>query len=68
MVTHESFDLRNLPPGALNAKFLKPDVIVVIERALNNVGPFGEVQLVIEKGNLRYIRTIKSEPVEHAKI
>ena len=67
MVTHESCDPQNLPYGSLDVKFLKPNVIAAIERALNDVGSFGEVQLVIEKGHLRYIRTIKSEPVDHSK-
>jgi hypothetical protein len=48
-------------------KFLRPEVIAVIEEALNKVGPFGEVHLIIERGHLRFIRTIKSEAVDRAR-
>jgi hypothetical protein len=32
-----------------------------VEQALKNVGAFGEVHLVVERGRLRFIRTVKSE-------
>ena len=34
-----------------------------IEEALKKVGAFGEVQLVVEKGRIRFVRTLKSEPM-----
>lgn len=48
-------------------KFLNPSVITAIEEALNKVGAFGEVHLIIERGNLRFIRTIRSEAIDHTK-
>ena len=35
-----------------------------IEEALKKVGAFGEVHLVVEKGRLRFVRTLKSEPID----
>ncbi len=35
-----------------------------IEEALKQVGAFGEVQLVVEKSRLRFVRTLKSEPID----
>lgn len=42
-------------------RILRPRDVVAIDHALDEVGSFGEVHLVIEKGRLRYIRTVKSE-------
>ena len=55
------------PSNPTELKFLRPDVIAIIEDALTKVGPFGEVHLIIERGHLRFIRTIKSESVDHTK-
>jgi hypothetical protein len=49
-----------------DAKFLRPEDIAVIEEALQKVGPFGEVHLVVENGRLRYLRTLRSESLDHA--
>jgi len=38
--------------------------IAVIEAALKKVGAFGEVHLVIERGRIRFVRTIRSEAIE----
>ncbi|MBI3914320.1 MAG: hypothetical protein HY327_09080 [Chloroflexi bacterium] len=35
-----------------------------IEEALKKVGAFGEVHLVVEKGRVRFVRTLKSEPID----
>ena len=43
---------------------LRSQDIAVIEQALKKVGAFGEVHLVIERGRLRFVRTLKSETVE----
>jgi hypothetical protein len=47
-------------------KFLRPGVIAAIEHALKSVGAFGEVHLIIERGRLRFIRTIISESIDRA--
>lgn len=44
----------------LKVRFLRVEQIRAIDDALQNVGEFGEVRLVVEKGRLRYIR------VEHS--
>ncbi len=43
---------------------LQPRDIIAIEEAISKVGSFGEVRLIIEKGHIRFIRTLKSESVE----
>ena len=48
-------------------KFLRPGVIAAIEHALVKVGAFGEVHLIVERGHLRFIRTIRSEAIDHTK-
>ena len=50
-----------------DSKFLKPRDISIIEEALQKVGTFGEVHLVIEHGRLRYVRTLKSEAIDNLK-
>lgn len=67
MHPNETFDPPNVQIAISELKFLRPHIIAVIEEALNQVGPFGEVQLVVEKGRLRYIRTIKSESLDRVK-
>lgn len=54
-------------PMPIEAKLISPEVIAAIEEALKKVSPFGEVHLIIEHGHIRFIRTIKSEAVEHKK-
>lgn len=41
-------------------KFLTSDQIAMIDEALNSVGEYGEVRLVVEKGRLRFLITQKS--------
>lgn len=67
MLPGEPCEPQNSLIAVSELKFLRPKIIAVIEEALNKVGPFGEVQLVVEKGHLRYIRTIKSEPIDRTK-
>jgi hypothetical protein len=43
---------------------LRSQDIAAIEQALKKVGAFGEVHLVIERGRLRFVRTLKSETVD----
>lgn len=41
-------------------KVLTPDQILEIDRALESLGPFGEVRLVKVKGKLRFIQRLES--------
>ncbi len=41
-------------------KFLGRSQIKMIEEALEAVGPYGEVQLIVEKGRLRFVVTKNS--------
>lgn len=45
---------------ASQLKFLKPSQIRMIDEALEKVGEFGEVRLVVERGRLRFLVTEKS--------
>ncbi len=36
-------------------KFLQPDQIAMIDEALAEIGEYGEVRLVVEKGRLRFL-------------
>jgi hypothetical protein len=44
-------------------KMLQTSQIELIENALQQIGDYGEVRLVIEKGRLRYIEVAKSMDV-----
>ena len=66
MINREPFESEE-KPFTSELKFLKPGVIATIEHALNKVGSFGEVHLVLERGQLRFIRTITSESIDRAK-
>lgn len=46
-----------VPQSAL--KFLKPNDVVLIERALEKAGSFCELHLIVEKGQLRYISVLQ---------
>ncbi len=52
--------------AALDLKMLQACDIAAIDRALGEIGPFGEVHLVVEDNRLRFIRTVRSEPVVSA--
>lgn len=41
-------------------KVLTPEQVAEIDRALESVGPFGEVRLVKVKGKLRFIQRLES--------
>lgn len=47
---------------------LRPADISAIAQALEKVGLYGKVHLVVEKGRLRYIRTVRSEAVLAARL
>jgi len=44
-------------------KMLQSPQIELIENALQQIGDYGEVRLVVEKGRLRYIEVAKSMDV-----
>ncbi len=45
----------------LSQHSLSPAKIRAIERALEEVGEFGEVRLIVERGHLRFIGKFKTE-------
>ncbi len=47
--------------------FLQPSEIALIDQALARIGAYGEVHLLVERGRLRFIRTVQSEAVERPK-
>ena len=50
-------------PTSGRLKFLSPETASLIDRALQEVGDFGEVRLLVEKGRLRFIQKTRSEKV-----
>ena len=48
-------------------KFLNPEAVSLIDRALQEVGDFGEVRLLVEKGQLRFIQKTRSEKVANSE-
>jgi len=52
---------RTIPPLVRPLKFLSDRQIALIDRALSDIGPFGEVRLVKAKGRLRFIQRLDSE-------
>ena len=41
-------------------KFMEWDQIPMVDEALNSLGDYGEVRLIVEKGRLRFLVTQKS--------
>ncbi len=60
----KSDELKHVP--AMQLEFLHPRDITLIEEALKKVTPFGEVHLIVERGRLRFVRTIKSQSVDQS--
>jgi hypothetical protein len=54
--TDETIELEQ----SIRLKFLKPSQISMIDEALDKLGEFGEVRLVVERGRLRFLVTEKS--------
>ncbi|HQF63904.1 MAG TPA: hypothetical protein PLT26_15495 [Anaerolineaceae bacterium] len=46
-----------------DVRFLQPEQILLIDHALEQVGQFGEVRLIVEKGKLRFIEISQSMDV-----
>jgi hypothetical protein len=49
------------PETQATQRFLTPQVVRRLEDALSRVGAFGEVRLVVLKGRLRFVETVRSE-------
>jgi hypothetical protein len=47
-------------PANLRLEFLTPDQVIRIDKTLATVGEYGEVHLIIQKGELRYINRVES--------
>jgi len=47
-------------PVNLRLEFLTPEQITRIDKVLATVGEYGEVHLIIQKGELRYINRVES--------
>jgi hypothetical protein len=60
--------LRSVRPaaGKETATLLTPHLIRQIDEALQKVGAFGEVRLVVIKGRLRFIQIVRSEAIDGA--
>ncbi len=50
----------SVPPSHLMLHFLTPRQVQMIDDALRDVGPFGEVRLIKVKGRLRFIEKLES--------
>lgn len=50
-------------PTNINVVFLNADQIKHIDRALAEVGEFGEVRLIKAKGKLRFFQKVSSEEI-----
>ena len=42
---------------------LTPEVVRQIEAMLNEVGEYGEVRLIVQRGELRYVNAVQSHKV-----
>jgi hypothetical protein len=58
---------RSLPVPAARLEdelgFLTRQTVRRVDEALCRLGPYGEVRLVVVKGHLRFIQTVRSEEV-----
>lgn len=46
--------------GTRQLKFLSPSQVEKIDEAMANLGPWGEIRLVVQKGRLRFLVTQQS--------
>ena len=51
-----------------NFRLLTPDAVIRIEQALQAVGEYGEVSLIVTKGRLRYIEITQSEKLQDSEL
>jgi hypothetical protein len=59
MDTRHSLTKSALPVN-LRLEFLTPEQIIRIDKVLAAVGEYGEVHLIIQRGELRYINRVES--------
>jgi hypothetical protein len=52
------------PPLEDELRFLTRHTACRVDEALRRLGPYGEVRLVVVKGRLRFIQTVRSEDVD----
>ncbi len=57
---------QHMPPRLQGFRCLDEPLIRQIDRALCRVGSYGEVKLIVTKGQVRYIQTTQSETVIHS--
>ena len=55
--------LRNEQFGTRQLKFLSPSQVQKIDEAMANLGQWGEIHLVVQKGRLRFLVTQLSNDV-----
>ncbi len=48
----------------LSLEMLSAEQVLAIDRALKEIGDFGEVRLIVTKGHLRFIGKFKTEALE----
>jgi len=66
MKTSQSLDkLAHLPD--LRLKTLTPEQVERIDEVLTSLGDYGEVHLIVQKGELRYINKVESYKVWNEK-
>jgi hypothetical protein len=51
---------KNNVPNGLKLKFLGPEHIKQIDEALASIGEYGEIHLVVQHGELRYVNKVES--------
>jgi hypothetical protein len=62
------------PAGAPDdAHFMTPALVRRLEDALSRVGAFGQVRLIVQKGQVRFIEIVRSEsldrnPISHEQL
>lgn len=59
MVNPESKGKREVPPG-LQLKMLNADQVRRIDALLASLGDYGEIRLIVQHGELRYINKVES--------
>lgn len=57
---NSSDNLRTWEPGDLELKNLTPEQVQKIDEFLASVGDYGEVDLIVQHGELRYINSVQS--------
>lgn len=67
MQSAQSSEAITEPVAPVSKTLLTAHSIAVIEAALRKVGAFGEVHLIVERGHLRFVRTLKSEAIDSSR-